>query len=152
LIDNAADPFVGFAIFFLIGEQIADARNFRGFEFFVDISDAPDNDCARAFRECRETKLCRTLQNVNKAVFDDISQQAAHSRRNQIARTAHINRRIVVEHIEPDAMRFGKLFRAEARAFHFFQQALQPNGRGQPESVGSERLKILKPLIFFELP
>ena len=41
----------------------------------------------------------------------------------QIARPAQIDRRVVVEHVEPDAMSLGKLLCAESGTLHFFQKS-----------------------------
>jgi hypothetical protein len=61
-------------------------------------------------------------EHVNEAILDDVGQQSAHPGGNERARTGDENRRVVAEHVEPDAMRFGQLASAKARALHLFQQ------------------------------
>src|SRR5438874_2147047 len=64
----------------------------------------------------------REYQHVNETVFDHVSQQAPHARRNQGAGRGNGNGRVIAQHVEPNAMRFSQLTTAKASAFHLFQQ------------------------------
>lgn len=61
-------------------------------------------------------------EHINEAVFDYIREQAAHPCGDERAGGGDVNGRAVAEHVEPDAMRFGELARAETGAFHFLKQ------------------------------
>ena len=83
---------------------------------------------------------------VNETIFDDVGEQTAHSRRNKISRSAKIDRRVIVEHIEPDAMRFRQLLCAKSRAFHLFQQSRDTRSR----STGIGRVGTVKNFEVFD--
>src|ERR1700730_3787642 len=76
----------------------------------------------KSFMQVMKEKRAGKHQHVNKAVFDNVSQQAAHSRGNQSPGARHDNGRIVAELFEPDSMSFRHLATAKTRALHFFQQ------------------------------
>src|SRR2546428_6560171 len=76
----------------------------------------------KSFVQVMKQKRAGKHQHVNKAVFDNVSQQTAHSRGNESPGAGHDNGRIIAKHVEPDSMSFRHLATAKTRALHFFQQ------------------------------
>src|SRR4028119_2409436 len=74
------------------------------------------------FVQVVEEQVAGTDQHIDEAVLDDVGQKPAHPGGDERARTGAEDRRVVAEHVEPDAMRFGQLARAETRALHLLQQ------------------------------
>src|SRR5437660_1093773 len=62
-------------------------------------------------------------KNVDKAVLYYVRDQATHTRRDEVAGAAQIDRCVIVQHVEPDPMCFCKLFSSKSGSLHFFEQS-----------------------------
>ena len=141
LVREAADPFVGLAVLFVARQNVPHAADLRRLKLGVGHRRMSLKVlAAQGFMQVLKEHRAGTDHHINEAVLDDVGQKAAHPRRDERAVGRDHHGRIVAEHIEPDAMRFGELPRAKARALHFFEQAgdravavnlYGPDGRGQ---------------------
>ncbi len=63
----------------------------------------------------------REHQDIDKAIFDYISEESPHASRNQGSRSGDDDGGVVTKHVQPDAVRFRHLSASEPCALHLFK-------------------------------
>ena len=106
-----------------VHQNVADPHHVVGCEIFIGHARVTlEMIAAQGFVYVLEDDRAGHHEDVDEAVLDDVREQPPHTGRDQIARPANIDRRVVVEHVEPNAMRLGELTCPKSGSFHFLEQ------------------------------